>query len=277
MEPPGLPGRFSAAGSPKFSNAGGAAGASGDSAEESDVPHKPPFRAAASDILQGMTGLDLALDAMEAVDRRPQCILIAGPNGAGKSTTAMALAGDRHRVRRIMNPDVIAGGLSGTPELSAVEACRIALRTQERYIAERLDFALETTLSGRRWDKVFNRLDNAHYLTTLYYLWLDTPDLAVARVRTRVMKGGHGVAEDEVRRRYGAGLVNLLDVVSPRVDAWHITNATTRLGAPLSYIAHGGRGLTSFIADHAVWEGLQRTAASYRREHSSTAPRPERP
>lgn len=116
-----------------------------------------------------MTGLDLALDAVDAVDRRPQWILIAGPNGAGKSTTAMALAGDRHQVRRIVNPDVIAGGLSGAPELSAVEACRIALRTQERYIAERLDFALETTLSGRRWDKVLDRLDNAHYLTTLYY------------------------------------------------------------------------------------------------------------
>jgi predicted ABC-type ATPase len=189
----------------------------------------------------------------------------------------MALAGDRHRVRRIVNADVIAGGLSGTPELSAVEAGRIALRAQERYIAERLDFALETTLSGRRWDKVLNRLDNARYQTTLYYLWLDTPDLAVARVRTRVMKGGHGVTEDDVRRRYGAGLVNLLDVVTPRVDAWHVTNATTRLGAPLSYIAHGGRGLTPYIADHAAWEGLQRAAARFRRDHPSTAYRPERP
>ena len=222
-----------------------------------------------------MTGSDLALDAIEAAERRPQCIIIAGPNGAGKTTTAMALAGDRHRVRRIVNPDVIAGGLSGTPELSAVEAGKIALRAQERYVGERLDFALETTLSGRRWDRLLQRLDDARFQTTLYYLWLDTPELAVARVRTRVMKGGHGVSEDDVRRRYGAGLVNLLDVVSPRVEAWHVTNATTRLGAPLSYIAHGGRGLTPTIADRGAWDMLQRTAASYRRDHPSISNRSE--
>lgn len=189
----------------------------------------------------------------------------------------MALAGDRHRVRRIVNPDVIAGGLSGTPELSAVEAGKIALQTQERYIAGQLDFALETTLSGRRWDRLLNRLDDAHCQTTLYYLWLDTPDLAVARVRTRVMKGGHGVSEDDVRRRYGAGLVNLLDVVAPRVDAWHVTDATTRLGAPLAYIAHGGRARPPVIADRSAWDSLQQTAASHRRDHPATAPRPESP
>lgn len=222
-----------------------------------------------------MTGLDMALDVESAAERRPQCIIIAGPNGAGKTTTAMALAGGRHKVRRIVNPDVIAGGLSGAPELSAVEAGRIALQAQERYIAEQLDFALETTLSGRRWDRLLDRLDDARFQTTVYYFWLDTPDLAVARVRTRVMKGGHGVSEDDVRRRYGAGLVNLLDVVAPRVDTWHVTNATTRLGAPLAYIAHGGRGRIPVIADPSAWESLQRTAASHRHGHTPTAPRPK--
>lgn len=216
-----------------------------------------------------MSGLDVALETVDAAQRRPQCIIIAGPNGAGKTTTAAALAGDRHGVRRIVNPDVIAGGLSGAPELSAVDAGKIALRTQDRYIEERLDFAMETTLSGRRWDKLLSRLEAARYHTALYFLWLDTPDLAVARVRTRVMKGGHGVGEDEVKRRYGAGLVNMLDVVAPRVGEWHVANATTPLGPSLTYVAHGGRGRETRVIDDGSWTALQRAAAAYRLAHPS--------
>ena len=60
---------------------------------------------------------------------------------AGKTTTALGLASEWHKVPRIVNPDEIAGGLSGAPELGALEAGKLALKAQARYMAHRQDVA----------------------------------------------------------------------------------------------------------------------------------------
>jgi predicted ABC-type ATPase len=205
-----------------------------------------------------MTGMDTALSMAQAASGRPQCIIVAGPNGAGKTTTALGLASEWHKVPRIVNPDEIAGGLSGAPELGALEAGKLALKAQARYMAHRQDFAMETTLSGRRWPKFLDALDAADYQVTLYYLWVADPAACIARVRTRVMKGGHGVAEDEIRRRYGSGLENLQQVFAPRVDAWHVADANAQPGVGLRYVAHGGRGVPVMVVDPDAWADLQR-------------------
>jgi len=36
----------------------------------------------------------------------------------------------------------------------------------------------------------------------LVYFWLNSPDLAVERVRNRVIAGGHSIPENVIRRRY---------------------------------------------------------------------------
>jgi predicted ABC-type ATPase len=205
-----------------------------------------------------MNGMDTALGETDAALGRPHCIIVAGPNGSGKTTTALGLASEWHNVPRIVNPDEIAGGLSGAPELGAVEAGKLALRAQERYIVQRHDFAMETTLSGRRWPKFLAALEAADYQVTMYYLWVADPAVCIARVRTRVMKGGHGVSEGDIRRRYDSGLLNFQQVVGPRVDAWHVADANAPPGADLRYVAHGGRGLPLAVTDPASWGDLQR-------------------
>ena len=205
-----------------------------------------------------MTWVGAALNMAEAAARRPHCIIIAGPNGSGKSTTALGLASEWHRVARIVNPDEIASGLSGAPELGALEAGKLALRAQARYIAQRQDFAMETTLSGRRWAKVLAELDAADYRVTMYYLWVADPAACIARVRTRVMKGGHGVSEEDIRRRYHSGLQNFEQVLAPRVDAWHVADANAPPGADLRYVAHGGRNMALTVTDADAWAALQR-------------------
>lgn len=215
-----------------------------------------------------MTGTYIAPNMAEAAAGRPHCIIVAGPNGAGKTTTALGLASDWHGVARIVNPDEIAGGLSGAPELGALEAGKLALKAQERYITQRLDFAMETTLSGRRWPKFLAALDAADYQVTMYYLWVADPAACIARVRTRVMKGGHGVSEDDIRRRYDSGLQNLQQTLSPRVDAWHVADANAPPGADLRYIAHGGQGLPLTVTDTEAWADLQRaTHAAFAKAH----------
>ena len=80
----------------------------------------------------------------------PQCVVLAGPNGAGKSTAAPFLLSDAMRLTRFLNADTIARGLSAyEPDDAATRAGRILLDTMDDYAAAGLDFATETTLSGR--------------------------------------------------------------------------------------------------------------------------------
>jgi len=63
-------------------------------------------------------------------------------------------------------------------------------------------------------------LKAASYQIHLAYLWLASPELAVARVRERVRRGGHSVPEATIRRRYFSGLRNLFNVFMSLVDDW---------------------------------------------------------
>ena len=44
--------------------------------------------------------------------------------------------------------------------------------------------------------------------------------MAVKRVAKRVAEGGHNIPEDVIRRRYDAGIRNLIEIYSQIVDRW---------------------------------------------------------
>ena len=184
--------------------------------------------------------------------RAPRCVVVAGPNGAGKTTAAPDLVSGLHEIGRYVNADTIAAGLAGfSPGVADHRAGRIALDTIAGYIAHRQDFAFETTLSGRRWPRLLASLGAAGYSTHLHYLWLPTADLAVARVRSRVARGGHHVPERDVRRRYDASLRNLRELWLTRADKWQILDASQLPDLP--WIAAGEREVLRRIADSAAW------------------------
>ena len=64
----------------------------------------------------------------------------------------------------------------------------------------REDFAFESTLAGRSAHRLLTGLVGVGYDVHILYLWLPSPDLAVARVRRRVEAGGHDVPEPVIRR-----------------------------------------------------------------------------
>lgn len=185
----------------------------------------------------------------------PKCVVIAGPNGAGKSSVAPRLVKEMSGIGRYVNPDVIAAGLSGfDPSTVDMRAARIALETIDRYISSRVDFAFETTLAGRRWPPLLQTLRSAGFQTWLYYLWLPTADVAVARVRFRVVRGGHDIPEADVRRRYASSVRNLRAIWLPSVDAWRILDAS-RLPA-LAWVAAGRKSNSPIIHDPIAWSML---------------------
>jgi predicted ABC-type ATPase len=183
---------------------------------------------------------------------KPLCVVVAGPNGAGKSSVAPFLVGDLSGIGRYVNPDVLAAGMSGfTPAIADRRAGRIALETIAGYVADRIDFAFETTLSGRRWPRFLQMLERGGFNTILYYLWLPSPDIAVERVRYRVARGGHDIPEGDVRRRYAASVRNLQSTWLPRVGTWHILDAS-RLPT-LAWVATGATDSRQIVFDWRAW------------------------
>lgn len=84
-----------------------------------------------------------------AVARSPVLYVIAGPNGAGKTTFAREFlpAAD---VVEFLNADLLAAGLSPLrPAMMAIRSGRLLLSRWRELLAQRRDFAFESTLSGR--------------------------------------------------------------------------------------------------------------------------------
>jgi len=148
-------------------------------------------------------------------------LIIAGPNGAGKTTFAREFLPNEANCPAFINADLIAAGLSPfSPEHAAIKAARLMLREMDEYTSQGVSFAFETTLAGRSY---LNRIRNwrtAGYRVSLYFLMLDSPELAIARVAERVRQGGHNVPEPVIRRRFAAGLRNFQNIYRSCVDDW---------------------------------------------------------
>jgi predicted ABC-type ATPase len=157
------------------------------------------------------------------VTRTPVVVVLGGPNGAGKSTMAASLLQGALAVNEFVNADTIAQGLSAyRPESAASAAGRVMLARLRHLARIREDFAFETTLAGRGHARWFLKLRAAGYRAHLTFLWLPSPDLAVARVAERVRNGGHDVPEHVIRRRFAAGLRNLAACYLDVVDSWQV-------------------------------------------------------
>ena len=151
----------------------------------------------------------------------PKVIIIAGPNGAGKTTYAREYLPLDAACPHFVNADLIAAGLSPfAPEVAALHAGRLMLQELERHFLARDNFAFETTLSGQRYLHHIARWQSAGYRVKLFFLKLNSPEEAIARVAQRVRQGGHNIPATTIRRRFVTGLKNFEQRYAPAVDAW---------------------------------------------------------
>jgi len=149
----------------------------------------------------------------------PRIYVLAGTNGAGKSSIAGAML--RQQGGEYFNPDEAARRIrSANPGIAQVEANAAAWqegrRLLERAIAERLDFAFETTLGGNTIAALLAKALVSGIEVRVWYVGLRSPELHIARVRARVAKGGHDIPEATIRDRYDRGRLNLIRLV-PRL------------------------------------------------------------
>ena len=138
----------------------------------------------------------------------PTLTLIAGPNGSGKSTLTEWV--DLEGRGLLLDTDAIARTIDpATPQRAAIAAGREMLKRIDRCLHRQASFAVETTLSSRGSLGLIDKARAQGYEIHLTFVALDSPERCIARIRTRVLRGGHSVPDADVRRRYDRSLENL--------------------------------------------------------------------
>jgi len=158
---------------------------------------------------------------------KPNVYVIAGPNGSGKTTFAKEYLPKFAKCLEFLNADLIAAGLSPfAPERENVRAGRILLTRIRELSQAGIDFGFETTLAGRNHAKQLYRMKSLGYRIVLIFLWLPDANLAVNRVASRVLQGGHNIPEVDIRRRFDSGLRNFFDLYQALADDWLLFDAS---------------------------------------------------
>lgn len=155
--------------------------------------------------------------------------LVVGPNGAGKSTFIEFTLAPLLPGSPVVNADEIAKHRwPGAAVEHAYEAARVAADTRARLIELGESFIAETVFSH---PSKLDLIDAAHAAgyTVMLHVVLIPEELAVERVRYRVLAGGHQVPEDKIRQRYRR-LWDLVVIAAMRAEATSFYDNSTRRG-----------------------------------------------
>jgi predicted ABC-type ATPase len=120
---------------------------------------------------------------------------------------------------------------AANPDLGLTQANSAAWhqgkRLLERAIAQRLDFALETTLGASSIPLLLAEAASQGIEIRMWYIGLAGPELHLQRVRARVRQGGHDITEADIRRRYEHSRLNLIDLL-PKLAALRMFDNSTQ-------------------------------------------------
>ena len=94
----------------------------------------------------------------------------------------------------------------GGAEVNSYVASVLADFIRHKLLAAEVSFTFETVMSSPDKIDFLYKAQEAGYRTYLYFVATEDPDINVARVQARVEMGGHPVAEDKIRERYGRSL-----------------------------------------------------------------------
>jgi predicted ABC-type ATPase len=158
---------------------------------------------------------------------KPTIYLVAGCNGAGKTTFAKEFL-PSVGVIRFLNADEIARGLSPLdPSVVAFKAGRLLLSELRELIDRHETLALESTLSGKTYVKIFKEAKQRGYRIELHFVRIPDVREAIRRVRQRVIEGGHDVPVEDIKRRFARSIQHLLDDYAPLANKWFLWDNST--------------------------------------------------
>ena len=170
---------------------------------------------------------------------QPTPTVVAGSNGCGKSTLS-ASARSMFQEVPILDPDATAKSLQETSvaRVSDMEAGRQVLLRAERLLRLRQSFTVETTLSGSTYLRMALRAQALSFHLLCILVGTDSVEINIERVKARVLKGGHNIAEADQRRRYPRTLANM----KRRLPMADLAVLIDNSGEAYEVVASGRRG-----------------------------------
>ena len=189
--------------------------------------------------------------------RNKAVYIIAGPNGSGKTTFAKMFLPEYVNCPNFVNADLIAQGLAPFgPGAAAITAGKLVLTQIHEYARRGVDFAFETTLSGKSYVSLLTDLKAKRYALHLFFLWIPSPELAIARIKDRVAEGGHHVPAEDVRRRFVRGINNFFHLYESLLDSWMLFDNSKAKPVLIAKRRNGRRE----VANEELFATIQRTA-----------------
>lgn len=142
--------------------------------------------------------------------------IIAGPNGAGKTTLAKELVKEENV--SFLNADEIA---KKCKDATGIKAGRMLLDKLDGLFRAGQSTVWETTVSGNLHTRIIAQARKFKYEIVFVYIFLDSVEQNLARIKQRVALGGHDVPSADVQRRYIRSLANFKDITK-QVSYWEL-------------------------------------------------------
>lgn len=105
----------------------------------------------------------------------------------------------------IINPDILAKRIADEEKLPLDDANLQAVIRIETWLYASVEayqtIGVETVLSSGKYRKLVKTAKSRGFEVNLIYVYLNTVELNIQRVRARLQKGGHDVPEDKIRER----------------------------------------------------------------------------
>jgi predicted ABC-type ATPase len=146
--------------------------------------------------------------------------LIAGVNGVGKSSLTGVLKTERNDLGHIIDFDKYVL----TNNSNTLKAGKDIIKRIDYYLANGISFTQETTLSGHYILKNILTAKECGYVVRLFYVGLSSCDESIARIKNRVQKGGHDIAENDVKRRFDKRFSDLKKAIQYCNEAYFFDN-----------------------------------------------------
>lgn len=164
--------------------------------------------------------------------------IFAGVNGAGKTSIYESVYYKKNKKEKRINTDEMVARIGSWKDSNLqIKCAREAIKLINYYIKNNISFNQETTLSGKSIVRNINKSKEKGFYVVMNFIGVDSPDIAKERVRIRVLKGGHGIAEDDIERRYYKSLENL-KVLIPVCDEINIYDNTKQI-EQIAYFVNG--------------------------------------
>ena len=150
---------------------------------------------------------------MATSEKKTNYIIFAGINGAGKTALYNVLAPHTDLGTRVSVDDIAASLGDWRDTLVQLKAARSAMSLLADLIKNKVSINQETTLPGEAIVRFAKQARAAGYFITLYFVGIENVEMAIERVNERVAKGGHGIEEAVIRKRFAALSANLARLI----------------------------------------------------------------